>query len=232
MTTDSDPPSASIGHPENDSGSRGLTARQQGVAPIAAFTAVGQLPQLREALAAGLDAGLTISEINEILVQMYAYAGFPRSLNGIGTFMAVLEERRAKGISDPAGAEPTPMPAGTSVLELGTENQTRLVGVPVTGAMFAFAPVIDQFLKAHLFGDIFGRDNLDWQSREIATVAALATLDGVESQLQSHIAIALNTGLTETNLRTLVSALRVHVGRTPADRAGDLLDKVLAERHR
>jgi 4-carboxymuconolactone decarboxylase len=72
----------------------GLTARQQATAAIAAFTAAGQLPQLREALADGLDAGLTIGEINEILVQMYAYAGFPRSLNGIGTFMAVVEERR------------------------------------------------------------------------------------------------------------------------------------------
>jgi 4-carboxymuconolactone decarboxylase len=32
---------------------------------------------------------LTVNEIKEILVQMYAYAGFPRSLNGINAFMAV-----------------------------------------------------------------------------------------------------------------------------------------------
>jgi alkylhydroperoxidase/carboxymuconolactone decarboxylase family protein YurZ len=215
-------------HADDAAEVRGLTSRQEATAAIAAFTAAGQLPPLREALTGGLEAGLTISEINEILVQMYAYAGFPRSLNGIGTFMAVVEERRTKGITDPAGQQPAPLPDDTDILALGTDNQTRLAGAPVTGALFTFAPAIDQFLKTHLFGDIFARDNLDWQSREIATVAALANLDGVEPQLQSHLGIALNTGLTETNLRALVSVLRTRIGQAQADRAQDALDKALA----
>lgn len=208
----------------------GLTRRHQATAAIGAFTATGELPQLREALTDGLDAGLTISEIKEILIQMYAYAGFPRSLNGLGTFMALLAERRANGISDPAGADPTPLAAGTNILDVGTDNQTRLAGAPVTGPLFDFAPAIDGFLKTHLFGDIFTRDNLDWPSREVATVAALAALDGVESQLQSHLGIALNIGLTETDLRALVTVLRTRVGQAPGDRTGGTLDRVLADR--
>ncbi|MET8042471.1 carboxymuconolactone decarboxylase family protein [Micromonospora sp. NPDC005215] len=204
-----------------------LTSRQQATATIGAFTAAGQLPQLRDALADSLDAGLTINEINEILIQMYAYAGFPRSLNGLGTFMDLLEQRRTKGITDEAGPEPTPLMNDKSSVELGTVNQTKLSGKPVTGPLFDFAPAIDEFLKGHLFGDIFGRDNLDWQSREIATVAALATLDGLESQLQSHLGIALNTGLTETNLRGLITILRERVGEPQADRAAAVLDKLL-----
>jgi hypothetical protein len=43
----------------------------------------------------GLNAGLSISEIKETLVQMYAYSGFPRSLNGLNTLLAVLEARKA-----------------------------------------------------------------------------------------------------------------------------------------
>jgi alkylhydroperoxidase/carboxymuconolactone decarboxylase family protein YurZ len=159
---------------------------------------------------------------------MYAYAGFPRSLNGLGAFMALLEERRANGVNDPAGEQPTPLPADTDIRQLGTENQTKLTGAPVTGALFDFAPAIDQFLKSHLFGDIFARDNLDWQSRELATVAALTALHGVESQLRSHVGIALNTGVTETELRALVSVLRVQVGQEQADRAAAIVDKVLA----
>lgn len=58
-----------------------LTARQQAIAPIGASMAVGDMPRLHDALNRGLDAGLTISESKEILVQLYAYAGFPRSLN-------------------------------------------------------------------------------------------------------------------------------------------------------
>ncbi|MBP1080201.1 MULTISPECIES: carboxymuconolactone decarboxylase family protein [Bacillus] len=75
--------------------------------------------------------------------------------------------------------EASPLPTNKSSIELGTEIQTRLAGRPVTGEVYEFAPVIDQFLKGHLFGDIFGRDNLDFQSREIATIAALANMDGI-----------------------------------------------------
>lgn len=39
---------------------------------------------------------------------MYAYTGFPRSLNGLGTFMTVLGERKEKGINDEIGKEPRP----------------------------------------------------------------------------------------------------------------------------
>ena len=207
-----------------------LNPQQQATATIAAFTAIGRMPQLRDALADGLNAGLSVNQIKEILVQMYAYAGFPRSLNALGAFMALLEQRRADGTADPAGDEPKPLPAGTNMLELGTANQTQLSGAPVSGPLFDFAPAIDQFLKTHLFGDIFSRDNLDWQSREIATVAALATLDGVESQLQSHFGIALNTGLTETQLRDLITHLGIGPGQS--GRAAEILDKVVAAGHR
>jgi 4-carboxymuconolactone decarboxylase len=209
-----------------------LNPRQQAIAAIGAFTAVGRLPQLREALTEGLAAGLSVNQIKEILVQMYAYAGFPRSLNALGAFMALLEERRAEGITDPAGTEPKPLPADTDMLQLGTANQTRLSGAPVAGPLFDFAPAIDQFLKTHLFGDIFSRDNLDWQSREIATVAALATLDGVESQLQAHFGIALNTGLTEPQLRDLITYLSACIGPDQSGPAAAILDKALAAGHR
>ena len=55
-----------------------------------------------------------------------------------------------------------------------TANQTKLSGGPVEGPLFDFAPTANEYLRTHLFGDIFERDNLDWQSRELATVAALA----------------------------------------------------------
>ena len=208
----------------------GLNANQQSIVTIAAFTAIGDLEKLKTALNEGLDAGLTVNEIKEILVQMYAYAGFPRSLNGIDTFMSVLEEREQKGIKDKPGREPSPMPANKSSIELGTEIQTRLSGKPVTGPLYAFCPAIDQFLKGHLFGDIFGRDNLDFQSREIATISALANMAGLNPQLQAHFNIGMNVGLTEAQMRSLITVLEAKVGKKKADNAKEILNKVLSSR--
>lgn len=207
-----------------------LSEQHAAIAMIGAFTASGDLPRLTTALNRGLDAGVTVNQVKEVLVQMYAYAGFPRSLNGISTLMTVREQRGAKGITDVTGPEPAPLPDGTDILQLGTENQTELTGAPVTGPLFDFAPAIDQFLKTHLFGDIFSRDNLDWQSREVATIAALATLKGTESQLRSHFTIGLNTGLTEAQLRGLVQVLRNEVGSQQADNASRILDEVIRNR--
>jgi 4-carboxymuconolactone decarboxylase len=173
-----------------------LNAKQRAIIPIAAFTANGDLAKLKTALNEGLDAGLTVNEIKEVLVQLYAYAGFPRSLNGIGTFMTVMDERGKKGIKDEMGKEASPIPTDKNNLAFGTENQTKLVGKPVAGPLYDFAPAIDQFLKAHLFGDIFQRDVLTWQDRELATVAALANIEGVNAQLQGHMVIGMHNGLT------------------------------------
>lgn len=205
-----------------------LSEKQRGIVPIAAFTATGDMPRLDAALREGLDAGLSVGEIKEILVQMYAYAGFPRSLNGLSAFMAVLKDRRQHGITDEPGETAGPLPADTNRLELGTSVQIRLVGAPVQGPLFDFAPAIDQFLKEHLFADIFGRDALDYQSREIATIAALAGLGGVESQLRSHFRVGLNVGLSEVQLTMLVEVLGAKVGRKESDAAAEVLRGVLA----
>lgn len=204
-----------------------LSAKQQQIVTIAAFTANGDLQKLKTTLADGLDAGLTINEIKEILVQMYAYAGFPRSLNGINTFMAVLDERGKKGIKDEMGREASPMPSDKNSLEFGTENQTKLIGQPVTGPLYDFAPTIDRFLKAHLFGDIFQRDVLTWQDRELATVAALANIEGANPQLQAHMVFGIRNGLTPEQLREFVSVLRATCGTKVAENAGVVLEQVL-----
>jgi 4-carboxymuconolactone decarboxylase len=208
----------------------GLNPKQQSIVTVAAFTAKGDLEKLKTALSEGLDSGLTVNEIKEILVHIYAYAGFPHSLNGINAFMGVMEEREQKGIKDDLGREPSPLPANRSSIELGTEIQTRLVGRPVTGAIYIFAPAIDQFLKGHLFGDIFGRDNLDFQSREIATISALAVMEGVNSQLQSHFNVGFNVGLTEAQMRSLLSVLEAKVGKKEADNAREVFGKVVSSR--
>ncbi len=205
-----------------------LSSKQQALIPIAAFAAIGEIPQLNTALRRGLDAGLTVSQTKEVLVQMYAYAGFPRSLNALGELMKVLAERKQQGIADVAGEEPAPGPTGAELLAAGTANQTELSGAPVKGPLFDFAPAIDFYLKAHLFGDIFSRANLDWRSRELATVSALAAMTGTEGQLQAHIRISMNVGLSEPQLRQVAVVLQKEINQDAGQRANEALDRHLA----
>lgn len=186
---------------ENAMAENALNNKQQSIAEVAAYAARGDQTGLKQALIDGFNKGITVNEYKEILTQVYAYCGFPRSLNALNTLMSLEEERDNK---DKQGSLPKTKPQGTS-LEFGTENQTKLVGTPVKGKLFEFAPAIDEYLKAHLFGDIFARDNIDWQTRELATIAMLATLNGAESQLNSHINIGKHNGLTDAQVAEILS---------------------------
>lgn len=178
-----------------------LNAEQQAIAEAAAYAALGNQTELKQALNNGIDNGVSVNELKEILVQAYAYCGFPRSLNALATLMQTVEER---GNKDELGKEPSAKPEG-SALTYGTENQTKLVGTEVKGKLFEFAPAIDEYLKAHLFGDIFARDNVDWKTRELATIAMLAVRDGVESQLSAHIEIGKHNGLTDDEVAEILN---------------------------
>lgn len=208
-----------------------LSIRQQAIPLIAASMASGQMKKLNGALNQGLDDGLTINEAKEILVQLYAYTGFPRSLNALSELMKVVEVRKQRGIKDVEGKMPvSPVPTGDELRCIGTANQTTISGAPVQGPLFDFAPVINQFLQTHLFGDIFARDNLDWQSRELATVGALAAMPGVEAQLLSHTRASMRVGLTAAQLRQLVQILREHGDNEAAMRAEHALQQALANK--
>ena len=211
----------------------GLNARQQSIVAISAYTADGELEKLKTALNEGLDAGLTVNEIKEVLVQLYAYTGFPRSLNGIHTFMGVMDERRAKGIKDETGKEAAPLPADLNRDEYGAKVRARLAGqetIPPPSGYQLFAPAIDSFLKEHLFADIFARDNLDFQSRELATISALAAMSGTAGQLQFHFGAAMNVGFTKAQMKHFIAVIDSKVGNRQAEAADFVLEKVLADR--
>jgi 4-carboxymuconolactone decarboxylase len=211
----------------------GLNAKQEKIVAIAAFTANGDLQKLKTALNEGLDAGLTVNEIKEVLVQIYAYAGFPRSLNGINTFMAVMDERQAKGIEDEMGKEASPLPADMNKDEYGAKVRAKLAGqkvIPPPSGYQLFTPVIDTFLKEHLFADIFARDTIDYQNRELATISALASMTGTAGQLRFHLGAAMNAGLTEAQMKDFISVLKSKVGKEEAESASEILSKVLSTR--
>jgi len=210
-----------------------LTPKQQSIISIAATTAKGDLANLKTELNGGLEAGLSINQIKEVLVHLYAYCGFPRSIRGLQTFMEVLNERQTKGIKDVIGAEATPIQDERSKYERGRGILGKLVGTPQDGpktGYSAFAPVIDSFLKEHLFADIFERDVLSYSERELVTVSVLSSIGGVEPMLKSHLDICLNLGLTPSQLNEFVGVIKLKAGEKEAKDAQSVLTEVLKNR--
>lgn len=209
-----------------------LDKKEQKIATIAAETATGNLGALRTELNEGLEAGLTVNQIKEILVQMYAYAGFPRSLQGLNTFMEILYERKSKGITDQSGPEASPIKDTRDKYIRGKENLEKLTRRRETApsGANAFAPAIDTFLKEHLFADIFERDVLTYRERELATISALAAMKGVEPMLQSHLGMGLNTGLTEDQLKQVLSLIGQSAGPEQEKNGLEQLRRVMENR--
>ncbi len=208
---------------------QGLDKRQRSIIPIAAFTAGGDINRLKPALEQGLDAGLTVNEIKEVLVHLYAYCVFPLSLNGLSAFMEVMKERKAKGIEDVMGKEASPVPPDLDRDEYGAKVRAKLGGreKDISNAEWQqFSPAIDTFLKEHLFADLFVRDVISHQDRELATIAALANMTGTEGQLKFHLGAAMNTGLTRAQINDFTSVLSDRVGKAQAESAQRILEEI------
>ncbi|MEH6681653.1 MAG: carboxymuconolactone decarboxylase family protein [Sediminicola sp.] len=207
-----------------------LDAKDRSMVTIASLTAKGDLEKLEPALKKGLEAGLTINQIKEVMVHLYAYCGFPRSLQGLRTFIKVLDERKTKGIEDTLGAEAALLEDDRPKYERGKANLEALVGTKLDGppADYAqFAPIIEVFLKEHLFADIFDRDILDYRQRELVTVSVLATIGDVEPMLRSHMNICLIQGVTPAQLKELVHVVGENVDQAKIESAKTVMGELL-----
>lgn len=188
-----------------------MNSKQKHIAEVAALTGKGDLDKLNPALTDGLNDGMTVGELKEVMVHAYAYCGFPRALRGLQTLVAVLDERKAKGIEDNRGREASPITDTRSKYERGRDILAEISGVPADApkANYAvLAPEIEVFLKEHLFADLFERDVLTYAERELATVAVIASLGkGVEPMLKGHMGIALNVDVTPDELRGVLAII-------------------------
>ena len=208
----------------------GLSAKEKGIVSIASLTATGDLEELKVALNNGLEAELKVNEIKEVLVHTYAYCGFPRSIRGLQTFMEVLEERKAKGINDTIGVEASSITNNSSKYDRGKQILGELTGKQQPNTLSgysAFAPIIDTFLKEHLFADIFERDILTYAQRELITISVISAIGDAEPMLKSHLAISLNVGITTNQLEEFVTVIKPSIGRKNTKSAKKIVTEIL-----
>ena len=210
-----------------------LTLREQAIVAVASYTGKGDLEHLKAAFVRALEAGMTINEVNEVLIHAYAYCGFPRSLRAIQTFMRVVDERKANGINDKVGREASVITDSGNRYERGRDVLAEISGVsadaPKAGYAL-FAPVIERFLKEHLFTDLFERDLLTYRERELATVSILAGVGGVEPMFKSHAAICLHLGIMPEQLSALLNIVETNLGKNYSEPLRIVLNQLIEKK--
>jgi len=203
-----------------------LSNEEKSIIKIASYTAQGDLVKLNE----GLDNGHTVNEAKEVLVHLYAYAGFPRSIRGLQNFLEVLDERKSKAITDPLGKEASPITDTQEKYVRGKHILETLVGRPMDGpkpVYQEFSPEMDRFLKEHLFADIFERDVLSHKQRELVTISVISSLGGLEPMLKSHLNLSLNVGWHPEQLKSFTGIIESTAGEEKAKTASSVLTEVL-----
>ena len=208
---------------------RVLAEREQAIVTVASYTGKGDLENLKQAFVQALDAGMTVNEINEVVIHAYAYCGFPRSLRAIQTLMQVVEERKADGITDVIGRGASIITDNRSRYERGCDVLAEISGVPADApkAGYAiFAPTIERFLKEHLFADLFERDLLTYRERELTTVSVLAGVGDVEPMFGSHAAICMHLGVTPEQLSAMLNIVEMNLGKTYSEPLRKVLNQL------
>ena len=200
------------------------TTKEQAV--VAALTAMGTAaPQLKVHIHAALHVGCSPEEIREIIIQMCGYAGFPATLNAMGTLMEVLKEtgRTLSKESVHAGSE-NRYGRGKELLAQIAPDQERVL----RETFDTINPDITRYVVEFGYGDIYARGILPIRNRQVATIAALAAKGTAPSQLRFHIGGGLRAGLSEAEIVEIMLLVSVYAG-FPAALNGILATREVAE---
>ncbi len=103
-------------------------------------------------------------------------------------------------------------------------------GEKVIESLADIAPDLARYIIEFPFGDIYRREGLSLQTRELITISSLVALGNCTVQLKVHLNAALNVGCTEQEIVETIMQLAVYAG-FPAAINGMLAAKeVFAER--
>ncbi|MBW2275027.1 MAG: carboxymuconolactone decarboxylase family protein [Deltaproteobacteria bacterium] len=224
--------SFTIDHVLGDIWSRpGLLRRDRSVVSVAALTCLGCGAELRTHLAGALHHGVTVDELEEVMLHLCGYAGYPRALEGMRGAMALFAEREDVERPLPrAAAEPKNdeqrQRDGAEVFSriMGWEAPPEVVGRIMEEQLGA----LGRFGLQHLMGEIWARPQLSPRDRSLVTLVALISL-GKVAELRVHVPAALRHGLTREEIDEVILQLSLYLGYPAAVEARNKAREILEE---
>lgn len=187
----------------------GLSRRDRSLLVISILATLNQLNQLKSHVQGGINHGLTRTEIEEVMVQLAGYAGFPRAIDAMTTASAAIAE--LEGVAELEPSPPAPRKddgqrradARAVLGRLGANQPAGGAGVD----MGAFTGTAGRFA----FGELWSREELTHRERSLVVCATLAAQDK-PAELRFHLQGALNHGASIDELEELMITMIVYAG--------------------
>ena len=179
--------------------------------------------QMRTTMSDAIDEADPVA-VEEIILQSYLFAGFPRTLNAMRAWRAV-SGRPAPVKDDHASVDDL-----DTWREQGEETCRVVYGdmyERLRGNIRELHPALDEWMIIDGYGKVLSRPYVDLRTRELCVVAACAT-SGQQRQLHSHFHGALNAGSSAAEIGAVLDALNDLISRDDLSRYKQLLAKVVA----
>jgi len=223
--------SFSIDHVLGDIWSRpGLARRDRSLVSVTALSCLGSEAELRTHLVGALNHGVEVDEIEEVMLHLCGYAGYPRALEGMRAAMAIFAERPDVQRSLP---RPAAAPKDDEQRQRdGAEAFGQIMGWTAPPEVIArtmeerLGP-LGRFAIQHLMGEIWARPELSRRDRSLVTIVALIALGRV-SELRVHVPAALRHGMTREEIDEVILQLALYLGYPAAVEAWNESREILA----
>lgn len=167
-----------------------LDAETRELVRLAVTITMGAEPRLREGMRAAVQAKVRPEWVEEVILQSYLFAGFPRALN------AAREWRRASGQPAPRN-EPPASNGDTDLWRKRGEATCEVVYgefyQPLRHNIRDLHPALDEWMIVDGYGKVLSRGALDLKRRELCIIAVCAAAEQ-DRQLHSHLHGARNAG--------------------------------------
>ena len=164
--------------------------------------------------------------VDEVILQSYLFAGFPRTLNAARMW------RAASGAPAPLADESASARNIDEWERSGEETCATVYGASydmLRRNVRELHPALDAWMITDGYGKVLSRPGLDLKRRELCVVAACAAA-GQQRQLHSHLHGAINSGATAEEVSATLGALADLVDQQDIKQYKALLARVVAGR--
>ena len=163
--------------------------------------------------------------VDEVILQSYLFAGFPRTLNAARMW------RAASGVRAPLDDESASAGEIKEWQRMGEETCATVYGGSyemLRRNVRELHPALDDWMIVDGYGKVLSRPGVDLRTRELCIVAACA-VSGQQRQLHSHLHGAINAGAPPSEVALVFDALADLIARDDLAKYRQLLQKAVGE---